>query len=179
MISDKEFLGLIEKKQLDKAFRLLLHTYQQPLYWHIRKLVIFHEDTDDVLQNTFIKVYNNINSFKNKSSLKTWMFRIAYNESITHITKKGKKQFLSSAEATNIVLQNLKSDPYFEGTDFQLKLNKALLQLPQKQRHVFQMRYFDDLKFKEIAAITGTSVGALKASYHLAEKKVKTILISF
>lgn len=179
MLNDKEFLDLIHKKQFDKAFNLLLHAYQQPLYLHIRKLVYFHEDTDDVLQNTFIKVYNNIHSFKKKSSLKTWMFRIAYNESLTHIAKKNKKQFLSSEEATNAILQNLQADPYFEGTDFQLKLNKALLQLPQKQRRVFQMRYFDDLKFKEIAAITGTSVGALKASYHLAEKKIKTILIPF
>lgn len=177
MINDKEFLKLVNEKKVDKAFSLLLQWYKQPLYWHIRKLVFFHEDADDVLQNTFIKVYKNLNSFKGKSTLKTWMFRIAYNESINLIRRKNKKQFLSSEEATNKVLDNLKADSYFEGSDFQLKLNKALLQLPEKQRIVFQMRYFDDLKFKEIAAITGTSVGALKASYHLAEKKIKTMLI--
>lgn len=177
MINDKEFLALIEKNEVDKAFTLLLRSYQKLLYWHIRKIVLIHSDTDDVLQNTFIKVYKHINAFKGKSTLKTWMFRIAYNESMSFLAKKNQKQYLTSEEATNTVLENLKADSYFEGTDFQIKLQKALLKLPDKQRSVFQMKYFDDLKFREISEITGTSVGALKSSYHLAEKKIKFFLI--
>ena len=177
MISDKNFLKLVKTdKHRNTAFKLLLEQYQQMLYWHIRKIVLIHEDADDVLQNTFLKIYKNIQSFKEKSSLKTWMYTIAYNEAITHLAKSKKQQKLTSEEANKAILGKLEADVYFDGSEINLKFQKALLQLPNKQRQVFQMKYFDDLKFREISEILGTSEGALKASYHLAVKKLEAFL---
>ncbi len=160
----------------EKAFTLLLDQYQQRLYWHIRKIVLLHEDADDVLQNTFIKIYKGLPKFKGNSTLHTWMYRIAYNEAISFITKKQKRLRISSEELTLKILSELKEDVYFEGDEIQFQLQKAINTLPEKQKRVFQMRYFDDLKFSEISEILGTSLGALKASYHLAHKKVEQFL---
>lgn len=168
--------ALQDNTQKEYAFKLLLDTYQVRLYWHIRKLVLVHEDTDDVLQNTFLKIYKGIGSFKGQSAIHTWMYRIAYNESIDFLNKKKKQLRLSSEELNDSILDALEQDIYFEGDAIQLQLEAALLTLPEKQRSVFCMRYYDELKFKEIAEIVNTSEGALKASYHHAAKKVTQYL---
>ena len=160
----------------DQAFRELMTLYKERLYWHIRKIVISHDDTDDVLQNTFIKVYSNIGKFKGESKLFSWMYRIATNEAITHLNKNAKRHQMSSAEAQQQAVKNLRSDVYFDGNDIQLKLQDAIATLPQKQQLVFNMKYFDDLKYKEMSDILETSEGALKASYHLAVKKIESYL---
>lgn len=160
----------------EEAFRELIALYKERLYWHIRNIVKSHDDTDDVLQNTFIKIYRNISSFKGESKLYSWMYRIATNESLTLIDKNAKRLQITSEEIQEAAINNLASDPYFEGEAIQLKLQKAIATLPQKQQLVFNMKYFEDLKFKEISEILQTSEGALKASYHLAVKKIEAYL---
>ncbi|WP_010182504.1 RNA polymerase sigma factor [Aquimarina agarilytica] len=178
MEKDQSLITLLkDKKQKNIAFKMLLDTYQKRLYWHIRKLVLIHEDANDVLQNTYLKIYKNIDSFKGNSSIHTWMYRIAYNESIDFLKAKQKRLKLSSEEINTKILEALKEDVYFEGDQIQFKLQEALLKLPEKQKQVFVMKYYDDLKFKEISEIIGTSEGALKASYHHAVKKIERFLI--
>ncbi len=160
----------------ESAFRELLSLYKERLYWHIRKIVISHDDADDVLQNTFIKVYRSIDKFKGESKLYSWLYRIATNESITHINKNAKRKQISNEELQTRAINNLEADVYFEGDAIQLKLQKAISILPQKQQLVFNMKYFDDMKYKEISEILETSEGALKASYHIAVKKIETYL---
>lgn len=167
---------LKDKRTVEAAFRSLMTQYKERLYWHIRKIVISHEDADDVLQNTFIKVYRNIDSFKGNSKLYSWMYRIATNESLSYLKKEAKNQKLDSLEAQNMILDKLESDVYFEGDEIQLKLQYAVAQLPQKQRLVFNMKYFDNMKYDSISEILETSVGGLKASYHHAVKKIEKIL---
>ncbi|MCT4630908.1 RNA polymerase sigma factor [Winogradskyella sp.] len=177
MTNETEFiLRLQDPKSKETAFRELLNLYKEHLYWHIRKIVISHDDTDDVLQNTFIKVYRSIDKFKGDSKLYSWLYRIATNESITHINKNAKRLQISNEEHQNLALNNLTADVYFEGDEIQLKLQKAIATLPQKQQLVFNMKYFDNLKYKEIAEILETSEGALKASYHIAVKKIESFL---
>ena len=177
MTTETEFiLRLKDPKSKEDAFRELLSLYKERLYWHIRKIVISHDDADDVLQNTFIKVYRNIDKFKGDSKLYSWLYRIATNESITHINKNAKRMQISNEEHQKLAIDNLKADVYFEGDEIQLKLQNAIASLPQKQQLVFNMKYFDDLKYKEIAEILETSEGALKASYHIAVKKIETYL---
>lgn len=153
-----------------------MQTYQERLYWHIRKMVLQHEDADDVLQNTFIKVHRNISGFQGKSSLFSWMYRIATNEALTFLNKKAKRMGISNESLQNHLVQNLQSDIYFDGDKATLLLQEAIASLPEKQRLVFQMKYLDDLKYQDIASILETSVGSLKASYHHAVKKVETYL---
>ncbi len=160
----------------NEAFRELLQLYQERLYWQIRSIVKNHEDADDVLQNTFIKVFRNIEKFKGESQLFSWMYRIATNEALTFLSKKAKKQKINSEELQEQIIGNLESDVYFEGNEIQLKLQKAIATLPEKQQQVFNMKYFQELKYKEISDILGTSEGALKASYHIATKKIKGFL---
>ena len=150
--------------------------YKERLYWHIRKIVYIHDDADDVLQNTFIKVFKNIHSFKEESKLYSWIYRIATNESITFINKKAKLGGTSSSELKSKMVDNLEADSHFDGNDIQLKLQKAIHTLPEKQQLVFKMRYFEEIKYEEMSVILGTSVGALKASYHLAVKKIEIIM---
>lgn len=179
MTNETELIQLLQDpKSKETAFRQLLSLYKERLYWHIRKIVISHDDADDVLQNTFIKVYRSIDKFKGDSKLYSWLYRIATNESITHINKNAKRMQISSEEHQNLAINNLKADVYFEGDDIQLKLQKAIASLPQKQQLVFNMKYFDDMKYKEIAEILETSEGALKASYHIAVKKIESFLTS-
>ncbi|MCF8363859.1 MAG: RNA polymerase sigma factor [Prolixibacteraceae bacterium] len=161
----------IDTKRL--AFHELVKSYQENLYWHIRKIVISHEDTDDVLQNTFIKVWNNIESFRAESELYTWMYRIATNEALTFLSQKKRRAIFSGTIENDYLINSLESDEYFEGTEIQLKLQKAILTLPEKQRLVFNMKYFDEIKYDDMSEILGTSVGALKASYHHAVKKIE------
>jgi len=168
---------LQDKRTVDKAFRVLMTQYKERLYWHIRKIVLIHADADDVLQNTFIKVYRNIHSFKGDSKLYSWMYRIATNESLSFIKKRAKSQQIESKELQQQQLvNNLEADVYFDGDEIQLKLQNAVAQLPQKQQLVFNMKYFDTMKYDAIAEILETSVGGLKANYHHAVKKIEKIL---
>lgn len=167
---------LQSKTHKDIAFKELITLYKERLYWHIRHIVKSHEDTDDVLQNTFIKVYKNIHSFKGDSKLFSWMYRIATNESLTFIKKRAKYLHISNEDVQQLALENLKADIYFEGDDIQLKLQEAIASLPEKQQLVFNMRYFQDIKYKDLSKILDTSEGALKASYHIAIKKLEDYL---
>ena len=162
----------------EASYRLLVSTHKQRLYWHIRKIVLNHENADDVLQNTFIKVFRHIDGFKGESKLYSWMFRIATNESISFLNKEAKHLKMDIKTLQEQRVDNLKADAYFDGDEIQLKLQKAIISLPQKQQLVFNMKYFDDLKYEEISEILDTSVGALKASYHHARKKIELFLLS-
>ncbi|MFQ3296724.1 MAG: RNA polymerase sigma factor (sigma-70 family) [Polaribacter sp.] len=160
----------------EKAFRELISLYKERLYWHIRKIVISHDDTDDVLQNTFIKVYRNISKFNQDSKLFSWMYRIATNESISFINKRAKERNIAVSEMHEQLTSSLESDNYFSGEEIQEILQMAIATLPQKQQLVFNMKYFDDLKYTEISEILGTTVGALKASYFHAVKKIESYI---
>lgn len=179
IIEDSEILEKFRSEETrHEAFTLLLKKYQQKVYWHIRRIVIEHEDADDVVQDVFIKVWKNLDSFRNDSQLYTWLYRIATNESITFLNKKKSKFNVSYEDLAEKLSDSLNDDNFFTGDEIQKKLQKALLTLPEKQRLVFNMKYYDDLKFQEISDILGTSVGALKASYHLAVKKIEHFLLS-
>lgn len=167
---------LKSEKHKDQAFRTLMTLYKERLYWHIRNIVKSHDDADDVLQNTFIKVYSNIHNFKGDSKLFSWIYRIATNESITLLNKNSKQLLISNEDLQDSTITNLATDAYFDGNEMQLKLQEAISKLPQKQQLVFNMKYFQDLKYKDIADILETSEGALKASYHLAVKKIEAYL---
>ena len=157
----------------EKAFRELITLYKERLYWHIRKIVISHDDTDDVLQNTFIKIFKNIDKFNQDSKLFSWMYRIATNESITFINKRAKQRNVDISDYQQELASTLASDDFFTGDEIQLILQKAIATLPQKQQLVFNMKYFDELKYNEMSEILETSVGALKASYFHAVKKIE------
>lgn len=177
MIAEETLLNELRRPEtLDKAFEVLVNTYKERLYWHIRRIVLNHDDTDDVLQNTFIKVYKNISGFKGESQLYSWMYRIATNESLTFLKKKSNKMGVSDAELQDRMVSNLQADVYFDGDEIQLKLQEAIARLPEKQKLVFNMKYFQEMKYEEISGILNTSVGGLKASYHLAVKKLEAFL---
>lgn len=167
---------LKDSKTQSRAFEVLVDTYKERLYWHIRRIVLNHDDADDVLQNTFIKVYRNIEGFKQDSKLFTWMYRIATNEALSFLRTKSKKLQVTDTELQHQMIENLHADIYFEGDAIQLQLQKAIATLPEKQKLIFQMKYFQELKYVEISSILETSVGALKASYHLATKKIEAYL---
>ncbi len=177
MINESQLLEQLKSESTrDRAFKELIRLYKERLYWHIRNIVKSHDDADDVLQNTFIKVFKNIGTFKGDSKLYSWMYRIATNESISFINKRAKLLQISNEETQQLALEQLKSDIYFEGDEIQLKLQEAISKLPQKQQLVFNMRYFEDIKYKDMSEILETSEGALKASYHLAVKKIEDYL---
>ena len=167
---------LQEKKTSSEAFKELVSLYKERLYWHIRNMVKDHEDTHDVLQNTFIKVFKNIHNFKGESKLFSWMYRIATNEAMSFLNKRAKRNQISSEDLQQQLIANLESDVYFEGDEIQLKLQKAIASLPAKQQQVFNMKYFQELKYREMSEILETSEGALKASYHHAAKKIEEYL---
>jgi RNA polymerase sigma factor (sigma-70 family) len=167
---------LINVQTREKAFRELISLYKERLYWHVRKIVISHDDTDDVLQNTFIKIYKNISKFNQESKLFSWMYRIATNEAITFINKRNKERKVDISEVQEHLVSNLESDIYFSGEEIQEILQKAIASLPQKQQLVFNMKYFDNIKYTQISEILGTSVGALKASYFHAVKKIESYI---
>ena len=177
MQEEKDFIQeLLDPKTQNEAFQKLLQDYQRPLYNHIRNIVLNHDDTDDVLQNTFIKVFQYLNGFKGESKLFSWMYRIATNEAITFINQKSKRNGTTSEAMQTRIVENLQADVYFDGNEIQIKLQKAILLLPEKQQLVFKMKYFEELKYEEISEIVGTSVGALKASYHHAVKKIEEFM---
>lgn len=154
---------------------MLVRQYSEPLYWKIRRIVLNHEDADDVLQNVFMKVWSHLNDFKGDSSLSTWLFRIAINEALDFL-RKNKNNVGLSDNGNLLVVNRLMADEYFDGDETQAKLQAAIATLPEKQRVVFNMKYFDDMKYSEISKVLGTSEGALKASYHLAVGKITEYL---
>ncbi|MEM1318770.1 MAG: sigma-70 family RNA polymerase sigma factor [Bacteroidota bacterium] len=173
-IPDDQILALLkEQVSYEKGFRLLMQKYQERLYWQVRRMVFEHDDANDVIQNVFIKVFKSINRFEGKSSLYTWLYRVATNESITFLNKKKRKTAASLDDEEHNLSNQLKADPYFDGDEAQRLLQQALQQLPDKQRLVFNMRYYDELSYQEISDILETSVGGLKASYHHAVKKIE------
>lgn len=177
MIAEETLVNELQHKATqEKAFEVLVNTYKERLYWHIRRIVLNHDDADDVLQNTFIKVYRNINGFKGDSKLFSWMYRIATNESLSFLKQKSRKLGLNDGAYQDRLVESLAADVYFEGDSIQLQLQKAIATLPEKQKLVFNMKYFEELKYEEISEILDTSVGGLKASYHLAVKKIKVHL---
>jgi len=173
-------LEILEKLRYEKtrnqAFQALVIKYQERLYWHIRKIVMNHDDADDVLQNTFIKVWRGLDNFREESGLYTWLYRIATNESITLINSNKRRSLIPMNETSEFLLNNFQSDVYFDGDEIQRKLQEAILTLPEKQRIVFNMKYFEEIKYEEMSVILETSVGALKASFHHAVKKVEEFL---
>jgi RNA polymerase sigma-70 factor (ECF subfamily) len=177
MVDDQIILDFIKDEHTkEKGFRILLTTYQERVYWHIRRIVEIHEDADDVMQNTFIKIYRSIDKFKGDSTLYTWINRIATNESITFLRARKKRISESFGEGNEYLLEQLKSDPYFNESETNLKLAMAIDSLPERQKMVFNMRYFEEMKYDEIAEILSLKVGGLKASYHLAVKKIEEYL---
>ena len=177
MQEEQEFIQLLlDPKTRNQAFgRLILH-YQKPLYNQIRNIVFNHDDTDDVLQNTFIKIFQNLKNFKGDSKLFSWMYRIATNEALTFLKQKARKSGILSELIQNKIIDNLEADIYFDGNEIQLKLQKAIAHLPEKQQLIFKMKYFEELKYEQISEILGTSVGGLKASYHIAVKKIEAFV---
>jgi RNA polymerase sigma-70 factor (ECF subfamily) len=179
-VEDSEILDKFARESSrNEAFSLLLKKYQEKIYWHIRRMVLDHDDTDDLVQDVFIKVWKNLANFRSDSQLYTWIYRIASNECITFLNRKKLRNSISLEDSEGqYLLETLAESPYFDGDKAQMKLQKALLSLPEKQRLVFNMKYFDDLKYDEISDILGTSVGALKASFHIAVKKIEHILLN-
>ncbi len=176
-ISDQEILNLIQNPHSkEMGFRQLIQVYQKRGYHVIRRLVIIHEDADDLTQNTFIKAYHHIHKFESKSGLFTWLYRIATNEALSFLEKKKKRYFFSLDDHQEKMESYLDHSSGLNGDEIQLKLQKTLLKLPEKQRLVFHLKYQEDLSYDEISAITGTSIGALKASYHHAVKKIEEII---
>ncbi|QZK90733.1 MULTISPECIES: RNA polymerase sigma factor [Flavobacterium] len=179
MQEEQEFINqLLNPKTQNQAFQRLILEYQKPLYNHIRTIVLNHDDTDDVLQNCFIKIFQHLKSFKGDSKLFSWMYRIATNEALTFLKQKARANNISSEALQNKTLDNLEADVFFDGNEMQLKLQRAIALLPEKQQLVFKMKYFQELKYEEISEILGTTVGGLKASYHLAVKKIEAFVSS-
>jgi RNA polymerase sigma factor (sigma-70 family) len=176
-LEDQELLFKIRNPEtLSYGFNLLVRAYQQRVYWHVRKMVIDHDDADDLTQEVFIKVHKHIGSFREDSQLFTWIYRIATNECLTFLNKKRRRFFLPLEDVGKELSAKLDTSSDISGEDIQIKLQKVLLKLPDKQRLVFNMKYFDELSYEDMSAITKTSVGALKASYHHAVKKVEDYL---
>jgi len=160
------------------AFNLLVRKYREKVYYFVRRMVIDHDDSDDVVQNIFIKVWNNLESFREDSKLFTWLYRIAVNESLSFLKSKQLRSYLSLSSPEAMMVKSLRDDPYFDGQEIQKRLREAIIRLPKKQQLVFNMRYYDDLSYDEMSEILGTSVGALKASYHFAVKKIEDFVTS-
>lgn len=177
-VEDAEILSMFrEEKTQNQAFNLLLKKYQQKIYWHVRRMVIDHDDADDLVQDIFVKVWKSLPGFRNDAQLYTWMYRIATNECITFLNKKKAKNNIPLDDVAYELADTLADSTYFNGDQAQMKLQQAILTLPEKQRVVFNMKYFDEMKYEEMSEVLGTSVGALKASFHLAVKKIEAFLI--
>lgn len=175
--TDKELLSQFrEPDSRNYAFNLIVRKYQKKIYWHIRRIVIDHDDANDVVQNFFIKVWRGLDNFKEDSQLYTWMYRIATNESLTFLKQKRGGTFISFDDVSNQLSRSLEDDTYFKGDAIQKKLQQAILTLPEKQRIVFNLKYFDEMKYEEMSQVLDTSVGALKASYHHAVKKIEEFI---
>jgi RNA polymerase sigma-70 factor (ECF subfamily) len=172
---DNDVIQLL-KTDINKGFRLLVEKYSSKLYWHIRRLVILHEDADDALQNTFINVWRNIGEFRNESALYTWLYAIATNEALSLINRRKRNAALSLDDLESYFTGSMEGSTWFDGDEAQVKLQNAILQLPDKQRIVFNMKYFEEMSYEDMSKVLKTSEGALKASYHHAVKKIEKIL---
>jgi RNA polymerase sigma factor (sigma-70 family) len=174
-ISDEQILTLLGAEAThERGFRLLMMHYQEPLYRHVRRMVYDHDDAHDVIQNTFIKVFRNVEKFEGKSKLFTWLYRIATNEAITFLNSRHRRETDTIDDPNNSYLASqLRADTFFDGDDIQIKLQQAIAILPDKQRTVFNLRYYEEMPYEEMSEVLGTSVGALKASFHHAVKKVE------
>jgi len=176
-MSDEELLALFQNPETRRnAFNQLVRKYQQKVYWLVRKMVVDHDDANDITQDAFIKAWTALENFRGDSKFYTWLYRIASNEAINFLNKKRKRFFIPINDIENELSEKLEADPMLSGDVIQLKLQKAILKLPDKQRLVFNLKYFEELPYEEISTITGTSVGALKASYHWASKKIEDFL---
>jgi len=179
-VEDHYILDLIGRPESrNYGFDLLVRKYQERIYWLVRRMVITHEDADDVVQNIFIQVWQHIGSFRGDSRLFTWIYRIAVNEALRWQNKTRLKQLVSFSTMERKLEETLTADPFFSGTELELKLQKAILRLPFRQRLIFQMKYYDAMKYEQISEILGITVGALKASYHHAVKKIKQALLNY
>lgn len=174
---DTDSVQLIEKlrnpEQARRAFSEVMAKYSEPLYWQIRRMVQNHEDTNDLLQNTFIKAWTSLENFRGDAKLSTWLYKIAINESLTFLEKERKRQNISLDDEAASIIRTIEADEWVDGDELKQNLRKAIATLPEKQRLVFNMKYYDDMKYEQMSEILGTSVGALKASYHLAVKKIE------
>jgi len=170
---DKITEQLKDPNTQNAAFSKLVKIMSKPLYWHIRKMVLSHEDADDLLQNTFIKAWSALGQFRGESQIHTWLYKIASNETLTFLAQQRMKNITSPLEMEDLLLNNLRADSYFNGDELQMRLQEAILALPEKQRLVFNMRYYDNIKYEDMEKILNTSAGALKASYHHAVKKIE------
>lgn len=173
MNSDSEILSLFRSGDRDKAFSLLVDSYKERLYWHIRRFTCSHEDTDDLLQETFVKIWSALPGFREDSRLFTWIYRIATNEALNFLRKKKVRTMFSQVPIEDILYRKIDEDPYFNGNELQRELHKAIQKLPPRQKAVFNMRYFEEMSYDDISEILGTSGGSLKASYHHAYKKIR------
>ena len=172
--SDTDLLTMFREEQSrHSAFNLIVKKYQQKIYWHIRRIVIVHDDADDVVQNTFIKAWEGLDNFREEANLYTWLYRIATNESITFLNKKRAHLNVSLGDVEYQLSKSLEADVYYDGDEIQTKLQKAILTLPEKQRIVFNMKFYDEMKYEKMSEVLETSVGALKASFHHAVKKIE------
>ena len=177
-MTDKEIIDLYLSGKQESAFSQIVVTYTERLYWHIRRFLCSHEDSNDLLQDIFIKVWAALPSFRRDAQLYTWIYRIATNEVLNHLRRQKIRAMISLDSATGILTKKIDEDPYFNGDKMQRELHKAMLKLPEKQRIVFSLRYFDEMKYEDMSQITGTSTGALKATYHIAYNKIKKELES-
>ena len=162
----------------EKAFTAIIKKYQEKLYWHIRRMLVDHEDTNDVLQNVFIRVWNGLENFREDAQLYTWLYRIATNESLTFIEQQKKKAAVSLDEVESSISNKVKADKHFDPNKLEWKLQVAIQQLPEKQRVVFNLRYYDEMPYEEMSRVLETSEGALKASYHHAVKKIEDYILN-
>ena len=175
--NEKEIVVLLQDPARQReAFARIVREYSEQLYWQIRRLVLSHDDANDILQNTFIKAWNNIEYFRGDAKMSTWLYRIALNECLTFLNKQRASQQLSIDEADTEIVNQLESDTYFDGDKTQKVFLQAVKQLPEKQQMIFNLKYFKEMKYEEISEILGTSIGALKASYHHAVKKIESFL---
>ncbi len=176
---DKELLLLFKSEATrEPAFTRIIKKYQEKLYWHIRRMVVDHDDANDVLQNMFIKVWKNLDNFREDSQLYTWLYRIATNESLTFLEQQKKRQSVSLNDEENSLSNRLHADKDFDGNKLEWKLQLAIQQLPEKQKAVFNLRYFDEMPYQEMSKVLETSEGALKASYHHAVKKIEDYILN-
>jgi len=178
--NEKEIIALLQDPtRIHKAFEAIVKEYSEQVYWQIRRLVLSHDDANDILQNTFIKAWNNIELFRGEAKMSTWLYRIALNECLTFINRQRANSQLSIDDADTEMLNQMESDPYFDGDETQKIFLKAIQSLPEKQRMVFNLKYFKEMKYEEMSEILGTTVGALKASYHHAVKKIESFLMKY
>lgn len=176
-LDEEQIIALLQQPATrKKAFEQIVSAYSEKLYWQIRRMVLTHEDSNDLLQNTFIKAWTKLEDFRGESKISTWLYRIAINESLTFLSQKSHIQHIPLDSPDAAITERLEGDPYFNGNDAQALLQEALQTLPDKQRLVFNLKYFQEMKYEEMSELLGTSVGALKASYHIAVKKISTFL---